>query len=377
MKSWRGAGVLFMVLTVGSAFGTLDPFWMFADTGSTTCHTLSYNYFRYCDTIRTGTNNDNSCFALELDQFPDTGDTWGPSYDGSHYINFKYQFSSDSFYILQTYYPCWDPADTCPDDTIARLPPRPGYAGFKTAWDYGMNGFPVARYKYIVLAHKGPNPNHRVTIKFWYNNGQCGAPSFNEYIGTFDASDTWKVDTIPIPESVQNKPDKDRNTFKYFEMVFIINNLDPNDTTSGPPGCLKIDNIRLVGCNPIDSSPVSQKLDEGEAATFKVSTTRADTVNDALTFQWKKDGVDIPGANDSVYAIDTTKPEDAGVYTAAVTVSSNRYSTPLSFTSPPATLTLKIPKECGCGTGAGAALIPPLWFKAMAYRKRKKKNPKA
>jgi hypothetical protein len=50
-------------------------------------------------------------------------------------------------------------------------------------------------------------------------------------------------------------------------MVFIINNLDPNDTTSGPPGSVKIDNIRLVGCNPVDSSPVSQEVKEGASAS--------------------------------------------------------------------------------------------------------------
>jgi hypothetical protein len=30
-------------------------------------------------------------------------------------------------------------------------------------------------------------------------------------------------------------------------------------------------------------------------------------------------------------------------------------------------------QNCGCGTGVGLAFIPPLWFKAMANRKRKKK----
>jgi hypothetical protein len=31
-------------------------------------------------------------------------------------------------------------------------------------------------------------------------------------------------------------------------------------------------------------------------------------------------------------------------------------------------------QNCGCGTGVGLAFFPPLWFKAMAYRKRKKKK---
>jgi hypothetical protein len=30
--------------------------------------------------------------------------------------------------------------------------------------------------------------------------------------------------------------------------------------------------------------------------------------------------------------------------------------------------------NCGCGAGAGLAFVPPVFFKAMAYRKRKKKK---
>jgi hypothetical protein len=315
------------------------------------------------DTLRSG---DYWCFALEADQLPDTGD----SYDGSKYINFDYQFTQDTAYMIQTNYPCTDPRDTCPDDTIYRDVPRPGYAGFKTAWDYGMNGFPLARYKYLILAHKGPPSAHRVTVRGWYNDGGCGSPSFNEYLGTFASSDTWREDTIVIPDSVQNKSDRERNFSKYYELVFIINNLDPNDTTSGPPGCLKVDNIRLAGCNPIDTSPKPQEVKEGEAATFNVWTSRVDSA-DVLTFQWQKDGADIAGANGPAYALASVTAGDAGVYTVAVTVS----STGLSFTSLGAALTVGAKEEekegCGCGSGTGTALIPPLIFKAMAHRRRK------
>jgi hypothetical protein len=30
--------------------------------------------------------------------------------------------------------------------------------------------------------------------------------------------------------------------------------------------------------------------------------------------------------------------------------------------------------KCGCGTGTGLALLPPIWFKVLSNRKRKKKN---
>jgi hypothetical protein len=370
MKFWRKAGMLFLVLSAGSAFATLDPCWMFADTSS-----VFYSFFRFCDTIRY--EGQYACDELTSGDYPDTG-----SYDGSQYINFNYQFTQDSTYMLQALYPCVNPHDTCGADTIGRFGPRPGYAGFKTAWDYGMIGFTLARYKYLILAYKGPLPGHKVRIRFWYNNGDCGAADHQDSIATLDASSTWKLDTIPIPESFQNRPDSARNKMGYYEMVVLINNLDPNDTTSSPPGNFKIDNMRLVGCNPIDTSPLSDKVHKGkdkftvgQAYTLRVMTTRADS-GDILTYQWKKNGVDIAGAVSQAYLIPSPKPEDSGVYTVAVTVS----STNLTFISQGATLTVNDEekttekKNCGCGAGTGLAFIPPLFFKAMAQRKRNKKN---
>ena len=353
MKLWRGAVGLFVILSAGTAFGSaFEPMWLFADS---TAYPLFFQEFRYCDT---GRSFDKCTYPYNFTTTVPVLDT-GDSYDRSVYINLDYQFTSDTIVISNEY------------GDIYWQGLRPGFAGFKTAWDGGMNGIPLSRYKYLILAHQGPLLTHKVTVRVWYNNGDCGSPSYNEFIGTLSASSTWKLDTIAIPESVQNKPDNDRNTFKYFELVFIINNLDPNDTTSGPPGCFKVDNIRLVGRNPVDTSPKAQKVTDGESATFKVWTTCADST-DVLSFQWKKDGVDIAGANDSVYTLASVKTADAGVYTAAVTVS----STNLSFTSQGATLTVdaKEKEGCGCGAGTGAAIIPPLFFKAMAHRKRKKKN---
>ena len=221
-----------------------------------------YGTFRYCDTAR---DQDVGC----NENPPDTGD----SYNHSPYINFDYQFSSDSFFIKNAF-------DT---NQILLRDLRPGYAGFKTAWDYGMTGFPMNEYKYLVFAHKGPIPAHKVTLRVWYNDGQCGSSSYNKLVGQFASSAQWKLDTIVIPDSIRNQAGK------YYELVFIINNLNPGDTTSGPRDCLKIDDIRLVGYHLTNS-------------------TGADTK-----------------------------------------------------------------KGCGCGSGTGLALIPPLFFKSMAYRKRKKK----
>jgi hypothetical protein len=351
-KIGKGIIGLFIVFSAGSAFSStiLDPMWMFSDSG-----TQIYGDFRYCDTTRGG---NFFCREKLSDQIPDTGD----SYNGSQYINLDYKFTNDSLYVREEF-----------DSSLVLYRDwRPGFAGFKTAWDQGMVGFNLSRYKYMVFAHKGPTANQKVRVRCWYNNGKCGADSHNEYLGTFTGSNEWKVDTIVIPDVVQNKSDLERNHNIYYELVFLITNLDTNNVTPGGPWNLKIDNIRLAGCNPIDTSPMPQTVKGGESASFHVATSRADSA-DIFTYQWKKDGADIAGATEKAYAIASAKQENAGAYSVAVKVSSTGHT----FTSQSAMLTVTDEgKGCGCGSGTGLALIPPFFFKAMAHRNRKKKSRK-
>lgn len=344
------AASLFIVVSAGSICGKpMDPMWLFSESATNPL----FSNFRYCDTARGG---DYLCV-----EYPDyfAEGTSSDAYNGSVFLKFPYKFSSDSLIIRNEF----------DQNIILYRDLRPGFAGFKTAWDMGMTGFPVARYKYLVLVHKGPNADHRVKVNMWYNNGACGAASYKEEIGTFNGSTEWKPDTIVIPDNLQNKPDLERNTSVYYEMVFIINNVDPNNKTPGQDGILSIDDIRLVGRNPIDTSPKPLDLSDGQSATFSVVTSIVDPA-DVLTYQWKKDGAAIAAATGKVYTIPSVKSGDAGVYTAAVTVS----STNLTFASSGAALTLKDEKKsCGCGSGTGLAFIPPLIFKAMARRKKSKK----
>ena len=147
--------------------------------------------------------------------------------------------------------------------------------------------------------------------------------------------------------------------------------------------------MRLVGCNPIDTSPAPQVVNEGEPATFRVSASTSNET-DNLAYQWKKDGVDIAGATGPVYTVASVTTAQVGMYTVAVTVS----STGMVFTSQGAALTIGTGvlqenmrhvddakavtaediKNCGCGSGTGLALLPPFIFKAMARRRRKKRN---
>jgi hypothetical protein len=231
----------------------------------------------------------------------------------------------------------------------------------------------MARYKYLIFAHKGPTKNHKVNVRWWFihlstNNtdGITGATrQYRQPIGSFSSSETWKLDTIVVPDSFQALPDRSRNYWQYCGIEFDINNLNTRDTTSGPPGCLKMDNIRLVGRNPIESSPESRTVKGGDSVSFRVKTFCTDYMY-ISSYQWNKNGVPIAGKNDSVFSLEPVKASDEGKYSVTVTVQPSN----LSFTSNSATLALN--EQRGCGSGICLALLPPLYFKTMSGRKRKR-----
>jgi hypothetical protein len=64
----------------------------------------------------------------------------------------------------------------------------------------------------------------------------------------------------------------------------------------------------------ISAQPASITRSVGDAASFSVTAT-----GPAPSYQWKKDGVDIPAATGASYSIASVQPGDAGDYTAVVT----------------------------------------------------------
>ena len=131
-----------------------------------------------------------------------------------------------------------------------------------------------------------------------------------------------------------------------------------------------MDDIRLAGCNPIETSPVSQTVNENAPCTLMVTAKApANDSTGIITYQWMKDGAPIAGATNSIYSISNTMPDQAGTYTVAVTVP----YTGNTVTSLPAVVTVTEEKGgCGCGAGTGLAFIPPIFIKMFARRKRKK-----
>jgi hypothetical protein len=64
----------------------------------------------------------------------------------------------------------------------------------------------------------------------------------------------------------------------------------------------------------ITDQPDSQTVNAGDPVTFSVVADGAPP----LSYQWRKDGVEISGATDSSYTIDAAQPDDAGDYDVVV-----------------------------------------------------------
>jgi hypothetical protein len=65
----------------------------------------------------------------------------------------------------------------------------------------------------------------------------------------------------------------------------------------------------------IATHPVGRTLPEGNQVTLSVVVENADTTT---TFQWRRNGVAIPGANTATYTIATAAPADSGVFSVEI-----------------------------------------------------------
>ena len=63
------------------------------------------------------------------------------------------------------------------------------------------------------------------------------------------------------------------------------------------------------------AQPQPQSINQAQAASFSVTATGTGT----LSYQWQKDGVDIPNATGSTYNIANAQPQNIGYYTCKVT----------------------------------------------------------
>ena len=64
----------------------------------------------------------------------------------------------------------------------------------------------------------------------------------------------------------------------------------------------------------ITTQPISKAINQGQATSFSVAASGTGT----LSYQWQKDGLDIPGAVVSVYAIANAQPWSIGNYSVKI-----------------------------------------------------------
>ncbi|NQU42504.1 immunoglobulin domain-containing protein, partial [bacterium] len=86
----------------------------------------------------------------------------------------------------------------------------------------------------------------------------------------------------------------------------------------------------------IQTQPVSRTVNEGDSISFTISATGTAP----LAYQWRKNGVNIGGANSSTYSISSAQALDAGAYSCAVSnsagsVVSNGATLTVNSTPPP------------------------------------------
>jgi hypothetical protein len=178
------------------------------------------------------------------DTFPDNRGQFkmvdtGDSQDGSKYVNFDYQFNTDSVFSTGK-----TPSGT---DTIYHYAPRPGYAGFKFYWDMGYVRYYTASHDSMFLWHKGPLPGHKVQI-ILAQGGECGGPINYQVFAEFKSSPVWKRVSFPFPAkrgATAEFPDSPFVKNGILEMRMLIYNETGNAPTS-TMGCLKLDNIAFI-----------------------------------------------------------------------------------------------------------------------------------
>jgi len=95
-------------------------------------------------------------------------------------------------------------------------------------------------------------------------------------------------------------------------------NLNPPDNTDYAGGIYAI--RQTIGANEppflvIATQPMAQVVLVGQSATFSVQTS----VTAGVTYQWKKNGADIPGATSATYTIPSVSASDLGNYSVVAT----------------------------------------------------------
>src|SRR5204862_166449 len=120
----------------------------------------------------------------------------------------------------------------------------------------------------------------------------------------------WKKNGTNIPGatastySIPNVTTADAGTY-----TVVVSGVAPCPSVTSGNAVLVVNNPVVITSQPV----ASQTVCSGFPTSFSVTATGT-----GLTYQWKKNGVDVPGATSSTYAIANASVADAGTYTVVV-----------------------------------------------------------
>jgi hypothetical protein len=194
--------------------------------------------------------------------------------------------------------------------------------------EYGGNGVWAA---YTLRASWAPAGNGDIVIGSQPNSStvQVGSMfSMSVYAsGTSPFQYQWRKNGVAIPGAIENYI-----TYTNVQVtdagVYTV--MVSNSTGSVISNDAVVNVTTPTGAPTIATQPVSRTVEAGENTTFSVAATGAAT----LTFQWKKDGVAVPGATSPTFTLANVQKTNAGNYTVVVANSAG------SATSNAATLAL-------------------------------------
>ena len=150
------------------------------------------------------------------------------------------------------------------------------------------------------------------TLQTWPDNDFGGAgPVINATTNIqLTATNTWQTFSV----NLGSFPELNNPTGATWQLAFQLNSWEWNGP--GNTDTLTIDNIILVDNSPptITLQPVSQSVPPGSGVTFSVSATGSVP----LSYQWRLNGANIPGATGPAYSISNVQPTNGGSYDVLV-----------------------------------------------------------
>lgn len=144
--------------------------------------------------------------------------------------------------------------------------------------------------------------NGKSSLAVWQNNSAAGLQVLGQIV---DGMGNVSSD-LPLAIAAGSSPAVACNGGSRFLVVY-------GSGAEPPEASVRAKWVRLTG-PAITSQPVDQTVLEGASATLSVAAVGVMP----LSYQWRKDGVDIPGATATDYSIQAAHFADAGAYTVMV-----------------------------------------------------------